>query len=92
MDIRALSQRMEGLWQGLGDTYEGIGIFIGFITGAAAFVWILAAAVGSSGWVVGLVLGAVLGWFGSIVAFAISRYMWPVVLVVIVWLWTQIAA
>jgi len=75
-------QKQSALERAFGE--DGWPTFIGCIAGFVVFFVAYLAAVGSAGWVIGGALGWIPAGIASMVTYFVCRYLWPVVLVVIV--------
>lgn len=58
-------------------TYEDIGVIFAAITFLGAWVWCIDA--------YGFMLGVGLGWFPSLIAAAVMRWIWPLAVLAVAW-------
>ncbi len=57
--------------------YKDIGRFLGVLGALMAFFGVYIAAIGSTGWAMGIALGWATAWLAAAAAFAILRYLLP---------------
>jgi hypothetical protein len=55
--------------------YKDIGRFLGVLGALTAFFWVYVAAIGATGWAMGIALGWATAWLAAVAAFAILRYL-----------------
>ncbi len=61
--------------------YKDFGRFLGVLGALMAFFGVYIAAIGSTGWAMGMALGWATAWLAAVAAFAILRYLLPFLLV-----------
>lgn len=66
--------------------FEMIGNGIGGLGAIIAFFAIYLAAIGSVGWVIGIALGWIPAYLGGMLTFFFLRYLWPLLLLGLLWL------
>jgi hypothetical protein len=58
--------------------YDAIGCMLGGVGGLCAFVAVLVAAIASTGWFVGIILGWLAAALACGATFFVLRYLWPI--------------